>query len=83
MRWIVPNTQPGAAEAAARLCRELKLAPLVARLLTIRGFSDPEAAERFLRPRLDHLHDPLLMADMSAAVTRLRQAIAQQEKILI
>ncbi len=82
MRWIFPKTQPDA-EATTRLGRDLNLAPLVAKLLTIRGFSDPAAAERFLHPKLDHLHGPLLLAGMERAVERLREAIARQEKILI
>jgi len=82
MRWIFQKTQPDP-EAADRLRRELNLAPLMAKLLTIRGFSDPAAADRFLHPKLDHLHDPLLLADMNKAVERLRRAIASQEKILI
>ena len=82
MRWIFPKTQPDL-QAADRLRRELNLAPLVARLLTIRGFSDPAAADRFLHPKLDHLHDPRLLADMGKAVERLRRAIASREKILI
>ncbi|HLI30857.1 MAG TPA: single-stranded-DNA-specific exonuclease RecJ, partial [Terriglobia bacterium] len=32
---------------------------------------------------LDHLHDPFLMRDMPAAVSRLSQAIASHEKVLI
>lgn len=82
MRWIFPKTQPDP-EAAVRLSRELKLEPLVAKLLTIRGFADPAAAERFLHPKLDQLHDPRLLASMDAAVARLREAIARQEKILV
>ncbi len=82
MRWIFPKTQPDP-EAVLRLSRELDLTPLVARLLSIRGYSDPAAADRFLHPRLDHLHDPMLLADMGVAVERLRAAIARQEKILI
>jgi single-stranded-DNA-specific exonuclease len=83
MRWVFPKTEPGTLEAADRLRRELDLAPLVAKLLAVRGLGDPAMAERFLRPALDQLHDPFLMADMPAAVARLRQAIARQEKILI
>jgi single-stranded-DNA-specific exonuclease len=83
MRWMLPNAGAGAAQAVARLAHELDLLPLVARLLVSRGLNEPEAAERFLCPRLDQLHDPFLMADMRAAVARLRQAIERREKILI
>ncbi len=80
MRWLVSSAD---AEITRRLARELDLHPLVARLLVLRGMEEPEAAERFLRPSLHHLHDPFLMADMRLAVERLRHAIAQNEKILI
>ncbi len=80
MRWQIPEADP---DTTRRLSRELNLSPLMARLLVLRGIEDPRAAERFLRPSLDHLHDPFLMADMRAAVGRLERAIAQNEKILI
>ncbi|HEV2380737.1 MAG TPA: single-stranded-DNA-specific exonuclease RecJ [Terriglobia bacterium] len=65
------------------MARELNLPLLVARLLVTRGISEPEAAQRFLCPRLDQLHDPFLMADMDRAVSRVRQAVERREKILI
>src|SRR6266849_6494589 len=80
MRWVFSPVDPEATEV---LCRELKVSPLVARLLARRGIWEPEAAHRFLHPTLDQLHDPFLMADMSAAVERLRRAIDQKEKVLI
>ncbi|MGO9269849.1 MAG: single-stranded-DNA-specific exonuclease RecJ [Terriglobia bacterium] len=83
MRWLLPQADPARAGAAARLTRELAIPPLVAGLLAARGMEDPEAADRFLHPRLDHLHDPFLMADMGKAVDRLRRAVAAREKILI
>src|SRR5215469_13691584 len=55
----------------------------VARLLCQRGITDPELAARFLNPSLDHLHDPMRLADMSAAVERILAAIARKEKIAI
>ena len=83
MRWILPKAGPEAAQRAAHLARELDLLPIVAHLLVSRGLDEPEAAERFLCPRLAQLHDPFLMADMGAAVARLRQAVERREKILI
>ncbi len=83
MRWLLPQADPARAGAAARLTRELAIPPLVAGLLATRGLEDPEAADRFLHPRLDHLHDPFRMADMGKAVERLRRAVAAREKILI
>src|SRR4026209_455055 len=68
---------------AAALAAALGLHPTVARLLCLRGFGDPERAQRFLQPSLDHLHDPFKMTGMTAAVERLEQAIARRERIAI
>jgi single-stranded-DNA-specific exonuclease len=65
------------------LADALGLSPVIARLLTIRGLDDPERAQRFLHPSLDHLHDPLRLADMSVAVDRILQAVARHERIAV
>src|SRR6266508_5113964 len=65
------------------LAEALGIAPIVARLLCQRGLSDPERAGRFLNPSLDHLHDPMLLADMGRAVDRIMAAIARKERIAI
>ncbi len=59
------------------------ISPVLARLLCIRGLSDPDAALRFLNPSLDQLHDPFKLEGMKAAVERLSRAIAQGERIAI
>ena len=69
--------------AAERLAAALGIAAVVARLLCQRGLSDPELAGRFLNPVLDHLHDPMLLADMSVAIDRIMMAIARKERIAI
>jgi len=71
------------AETADALAAALGIAPVVARLLCQRGLSDPELAGRFLNPSLDHLHDPLLLADMRVAVDRIMAAIERRERIAI
>src|SRR4051794_27429084 len=63
--------------ATANLAAALDVAPMVARLLCQRGFSDPEQASRFLKPSLDHLHDPMALADMAKAVDRVLGALAR------
>jgi single-stranded-DNA-specific exonuclease len=65
------------------LAAALQLHPTVARLLCLRGFGDPEKANRFLNPSLDHLHDPFRLADMDRAVTRVEAALARRERIAI
>src|SRR4249919_1282600 len=79
-RWDTLNCDDAAADA---LAAALKISPVVAKLLCQRGLSDPELADRFLNPSLDHLHDPMLLKDMGAAVERILAAIARKEKIAI
>src|SRR5580765_5347086 len=69
--------------ATASLAAALNIDPAVARLLCQRGLADPELAGRFLKPCLDHLHDPMLLADMGVAVDRIMAALARRERIAI
>src|SRR6476620_7389912 len=69
--------------AADRLAGQLGISPVVARLLCQRGLGDPEHASRFLNPSLDHLHDPMALADMGKAVERILAAIERKERIAI
>jgi single-stranded-DNA-specific exonuclease len=55
----------------------------VASLLLQRGVADAASAAQFLHPTLDHLLDPYALHGMAAAVTRIQQAIAACEPILI
>ncbi len=80
MRWIFRDAEEA---VVCKLAEELQVPPLWARLLVLRGVSSAEQSERFLEPRLAHLHDPFLMRGMAAAVQRLRQALRNGEKILI
>ena len=80
MRWQICEVD---GDAVARLCRDLNVPSIVARLLILRGVSDPNSAQTFLSPALDQLHNPFLLADMKTAVERLRRALDQKEKILI
>src|SRR5881394_3878624 len=79
-RWDTLECNDAAAET---LAAALKISPVVAKLLCQRGLSDPELADRFLNPSLDHLHDPMLLADMGVAVDRILAAVARKEKIAI
>jgi single-stranded-DNA-specific exonuclease len=68
---------------ADAFARELRVSPVIARLLAIRGITDLDDAARFLRPSLDHLLDPMGLADMDRAVDRLERAIATGERIAV
>jgi single-stranded-DNA-specific exonuclease len=79
-RWVIPENNP---ECEERLTRETAVGAITARVLVARGYSDPSSARRFLRPSVDDLSDPFLLAGMRVAVDRLLAAVARKEKILI
>lgn len=83
MKQLLWHHLPSDDAQAAALAAALDVHPTIARLLCMRGLSDPEQAFRFLNPSLDHLHDPFKLADMDKAIPRLERAIAQREKIAI
>jgi single-stranded-DNA-specific exonuclease len=66
-----------------RLQHELHLPPAIATLLAARGFGAPDDAKAYLRPRLDHLHEPNCLADLDRAVERLIRALRDNETILV
>src|SRR5690349_5024380 len=79
-KWILRHPDSW---AVASLATVLKVSPIVAGLLVSRGYADPPTAETFLKPSLEHLHDPFLMKGMPEAVNRLLYAIDNNEPILI
>ena len=84
MKWITrPVDEAQAAKLAAGLRFDREIASTLARLLVLRGITDPEAADRFLNSSLSHLHSPYLMLGMKAAVDRIDAAIERKEGILI
>jgi single-stranded-DNA-specific exonuclease len=80
-RWVLPSAPDAAAVSA--LASELHLPPVICELLLRRGFDTPEYAKRYLRPRLDQLHDPALMLGMDVAVDRIVRAIQGGERIVV
>ena len=56
---------------------------LMHRLLTQRGVDSAEAAEAFLHPRAEQLHDPMLLFGMREAAARLRRAMEQGEAVCV
>lgn len=80
-RWVRP-AQPNEL-AVATLAAELRLPESICRLLCQRGYADVEPAKRYLRPRLDQLHDPALLLGMEKAVNRLARAVRERELIMV
>ncbi len=68
-------------DKAANLARDMDLRPIVARVMAARGIDTREAATAFLGPKLEHLGDPGLLADMPAAAERIVYAVRQGQTI--
>jgi single-stranded-DNA-specific exonuclease len=79
-RWCFAEPHP--VEAAA-LAKATRLPQVLAELLLARDVTQPSEAFAFLNPEIAHLHDPLLMMGMNAAVDRLERAIAVREPVLL
>ena len=61
----------------------LKINRTLCGILVQRGYDNFEKTKQYFRPELTDLHDPWLMKDMRKAVTRIINAFAQKEKILV
>ncbi|MBI4383990.1 MAG: single-stranded-DNA-specific exonuclease RecJ [Nitrospinae bacterium] len=79
-KWLVADPSP---DTVAALSGELKIAPLVARLLVNRGIADPGEARVFIQPDLGRLPDPFLMLGMREATDRVVRAIQGGERITV
>ncbi|GAA0457065.1 single-stranded-DNA-specific exonuclease RecJ [Alkalibacillus silvisoli] len=62
---------------------DLSISSVIKRMLLKRGIHTEEEAEAFLYPNINDLHDPFLFDGMDRVVTRINQAIENEEKILI
>ena len=62
---------------------ELNLSSVLAKILVTRGLNTAEAARSFMEIDASEFHDPYLMKDMDIAVSRIRLAIDNQEKIVV
>ncbi len=67
----------------SEICSELNVAPLVGRLLALRGYADVDKANQFLNGKLSDLPDPFALKGMLVAVDRLVRAIVSGERILV
>jgi len=79
-RWNLLQADQAAVE---QLRDQLKISPVVCRILAQRGIYNFDAAKAYFRPSLQQLHDPFLMKDMDKAVDRIRTATNRREKILV
>ncbi|MGH7464638.1 MAG: single-stranded-DNA-specific exonuclease RecJ, partial [Longimicrobiales bacterium] len=81
-RWVFRAAECADAAVAA-LMADLNLPRALCRLLLLRGHSTPDDARRFLKPGLESLHDPMLLAGTAPAVDRIVRAVRSAERMLI
>ncbi|MBP7142346.1 MAG: single-stranded-DNA-specific exonuclease RecJ [Opitutaceae bacterium] len=80
MRWTYT---PFPTEEVEELCRTAGVSTVLAELLLRAGLKEPALAVKFLRPALAELQDPFLLRNLDAAAARLRQAILNQEELVV
>ena len=66
-----------------KLADELEVSELTAKLLFNRGYENAEAAKSFLENETSVLHDPFKLADVRAAIERIKKAMDTNERIVI
>jgi len=79
-RWNILSAEAAQVNA---LQEALKIHPLLCTLLVQRGIDNFEAAKKFFRPSIDHLHDPWLMKDMHKAVERIEKVVNENQHVLV
>lgn len=80
-RWVVKQADEA---VVAQHAAELKISPLLARILVQRNLADRGAAQRFLSSSLRaDLPSPFEMADMEPAVARIVRALQKKQQIAI
>lgn len=79
-RWVIKDADE---DKVSSLQQELKVHPVICKLLVQRGIYSYEAAKKFFRPAITDLHDPFIMKDMEKAIDRIDKAITNNQRILI
>ena len=81
--WCYNPPSDADLQLAGEMAEELRISPVVARVLISRGIDNVQDARRFFRTQLTDLHDPFLFQDMQKAVNRLNEALGRKERILV
>jgi single-stranded-DNA-specific exonuclease len=81
MRWKIKSEPDETVVTHLKSC--LGVDDVIATLLAQRDIGTFDGAKTYFRPHLGQLHDPFLMQDLDKAVTRLLQAIEQNEAVMV
>ncbi len=80
-RWVLRDADP---QRVGDNSQQLKVSPLLSRILALRGLTDSESARCYLSSSLrDDLPSPFVMADMVPAIERIIGALKGQQQVAI
>ena len=79
-RWVTVKADE---ELAVKLSEELKIEKSITRILVSRGIDTKEKINKFLNPDMKDISDPFLLKDMDKAVSRIKKALENKEKIAV
>lgn len=79
-KWRIAKSEP---RLARELAQAIDVSSLIGQLLVNRGIKNAVEGKLFLQPALSGLNDPTRLKGIDQALTRLDQALRQNEKILI
>ena len=80
-QWIKPAEIDS--KNASVLSAQLKIHPVIAKVLFSRQIDTAEKVEKYFNPDLENLYDPFLLDGMSTAVKRIIKALRDGEQIVI
>lgn len=80
IKWIIAQNNEG---LNGHIAHQFGIDPTIAQLLINRGLKRQEDIQGFFNPNLDNLEDPFSLEGIDRAVNRIKQAIKNEEKILI
>ncbi len=83
-KWILKSADSEQNSSAInKIARELRINPIIAKLLYSRGYTDTATVKAFLYMEKELLCNPFEMKDMDKGVERIKAAIRRKEKITI
>ena len=82
-KWQIYQTTEKEETKIKEVCEKYNINKLLATILVNRKIIDNEDLNIFLNPNRKNFHDPFMMPDMEKAVKRIKEAIKNQEKVII
>ncbi len=82
-KWQIYQITDKEEKEIKKVSEKYNINELLATILVNRKIMENEDLDVFLHPTRNNFHNPFLMPDMKIAVQRIRQSVANQEKVII